>query len=374
LGFRTSKGSSIVTDFALSDWGWRSAPNPLSSTYPISVIEARVIVQQRDLWMTISSAGELLADRRGRNRHQDRNHQNGDDAPAVIPVVGDFVLLSPRRNEGRATIHQVLERRTVLQRKAAGKEVRPQVIAANIDTVLIAVPLDLNVNLRLVERQLVTVWESGATPVIVATKADVPGAAPERLVDAALGAEVVVVSASEKQGLERLNPWLRPTDTLAIIGPSGAGKSTLTNALLGLDHMSTQQTRDADGKGRHTTTHRELVKLPGGAMLIDTPGMRELGLWNGGSDDSSGVAEVFDDVSDLMTRCRFHNCEHETEPGCAVRAAVEDGSLDVERLHSFHKLSRELAFVDRQHDKRLQSEERKKWAKKTQAYKQYKKP
>jgi ribosome biogenesis GTPase / thiamine phosphate phosphatase len=355
--------------FALSDWGWRAPVEIPSQTADLptstDLIAARITVQQRDRWMTVSSAGELMADLRGRARMED----------GQLPVVGDFVLLSPRPDEGRATIHHTLERRTMLQRKVAGREVRPQVIAANIDTVLIAVPLDLHVDLRLVERQLVTVWESGATPVVVATKADVSDANPDRLVSASLGAEVVIVSAQHNDGLSSLNPWLRPTDTLAIIGPSGAGKSTLTNALLGKDQMPTQQTRGVDGKGRHTTTHRELVMLPGGAMLIDTPGMRELGLWDGGQSKTSdeSVSEVFDDIATLISRCRFHNCEHGSEPGCAVREALDDGTLGVDRLDSYRKLSRELAFVERQHDKRLQSEERKKWAKKTQAYKQHKK-
>jgi ribosome biogenesis GTPase / thiamine phosphate phosphatase len=368
----TEPSEPLAQTFDLSDWGWRvptESSATESSATESSATESsapessaphslgRVIVQQRDLWLTISHDGELLADLRGRLRTG-----RSEDMPAV----GDYVRLATRPAEGRATIHEVLPRRTCLQRKVAGNETRAQVIAANVDTVLIAVPLDHPVNERLVERQLVVVWESGAVPVIVGTKADADSNRATHLHQLAFGADVVTVSALVGEGLEALDPWLRHGETLAVIGPSGAGKSTLTNALLGANRMLTQDTRDADGKGRHTTTHRELVKLPGGAMLIDTPGMRELALWDADSDD--GVAAVFDDIAALAAQCRFTDCQHQAEPDCAIRQALSDGSLDPNRLQSFRKLQRELAYVERQHDKRLESEERKKWAARSKAH------
>lgn len=316
------------------------------------LVPARVIVQQRERWLTVGPAGELQADIRGRLRRRGASSLD-------LPAVGDWVLISPRAGEGRATIQGVLPRRSALVRKVAGGVTEGQVVAANVDVVLVTVPLDTEINVRRVERQLTSVWESGATPVIVATKADRSITADlTDLQVAAPGVEIVVMSALTGDNLEGLQPWLIAGTTLALLGPSGAGKSTLTNALLGEDRMATGGVREGDAKGRHTTSHRELVVLPGGAMLIDTPGLRELALW----DADEGLADAFSDIEELAASCRFNDCAHLREPSCAVRQAIADGTLDAARLESWRKLGEELAHLARKQDARLAAEERRSFA------------
>ena len=341
----------------LESLGWTAeldaalAASPFPPTDP-PMAAARVVVQQRGRWLTSGPAGDLSADIRGRLRK--RGVANID-----LPAVGDWVLLTPRPFESRATIVAVLPRRSALVRKVAGQVTEAQVVAANVDVVLVTVPLDSDINVRRVERQLASVWESGATPVIVATKADRQGARDiTELRAAALGVEVLVLSAITGDGVDLLQPLLGPGTTLALLGPSGAGKSTLTNALLGEDRMATGGVRMGDAKGRHTTSHRELVILPGGAMLIDTPGLRELALW----DADEGLAATFTDVENIASRCRFANCSHGNEPGCAIRSAVADGALDPVRLDAWRKLESELAHLARKQDARLAAEEKRKWA------------
>jgi ribosome biogenesis GTPase / thiamine phosphate phosphatase len=320
-------------------------------TLPPDLVVARVVVQQRERWLTAGPAGELNADLRGKFRRE--------AALFDVPGVGDFVLMSARPDEGRATIQAVVPRRTVLARKVAGRTTEGQVIAANIDTVFVTVPLITAINPRLIERQLAAVWESGATPVVLGTKADrAPDVDITELHAAAVGADVVLISARTGEGLDQLAPWLAPQKTLALLGPSGAGKSTLTNALLDEHRMVTQDIREGDGKGRHTTSHRELVMLPSGAMLIDTPGLRELAMWN---DTDEGLGTVFDDMIEIAEECHFTDCSHGNEPGCAVRLALESGTLDHERFDSWQKLQKEMAFVARQQDVRLAAEEKRKW-------------
>jgi ribosome biogenesis GTPase / thiamine phosphate phosphatase len=350
-----------VTDSALplslASLGWSAALDEAlaaysqSPDYDPSLVAARVTVQQRERWLTAGPAGELNADLRGRFR---RNAKLID-----LPGVGDFVLLAARPEESRATIHTVLPRRSVLVRKVAGRTTEGQVIAANIDFVFVTVPLDNEINPRRIERQLSSVWESGATPVVLATKADrVVEIDHSELSAAAAGADVVILSALTGQGLDDLKQWLTPAATLALLGPSGAGKSTLTNALLGEQRMLTQEVRAIDGKGRHTTTHRELVMLPSGAMLIDTPGLREMAMWEA----DEGLTAVFDDVVEVAETCHFSNCSHGSEPGCAIHLAIADGTLTQVRFDAWQNLQRELAFLARQQDARLAADEKKKWA------------
>ena len=249
-------------------------------------------------------------------------------------------------------------RASAFVRAAAGTAVVPQVVAANVDVALVvdAVPP----NVRRLERYLALAWESGAEPVVVLTKRDLADALPGGL-DAALadvaavapGVRVLATSAVTGEGLDALGGLLAPGRTAVLLGVSGTGKSTLVNRLVGAARMRTGDVRD-DGKGRHTTTHRELVRLPGGALLVDTPGMRELRLW----DADDGLARAFDDVTSLAAACRFVDCAHDAEPGCAVRAAVDAGTLPAERLASWRALARELAWQARRADARAQSEER----------------
>jgi ribosome biogenesis GTPase / thiamine phosphate phosphatase len=261
------------------------------------------------------------------------------------PAVGDWVTLDG------GFITEVLARRTAFSRRATGMETREQVLAANVDVAfVVAAAIDLNV--RRIERYLTLAWQSGATPVVVITKAD--------LVDAvdgpSLPARVILTSSITGEGIEEVRGELHPRKTGVLLGPSGVGKSTLINQLMGADVMRTREIHRS-GEGRHTTSHRQLVQLPGGGMIIDTPGLREAQLWEG----EDALSGVFEDVEALALRCRFADCSHETEPGCAIKAAIEAGSLDVERFRSYRKLQRELRAVAAKSDARLRAEDRKKW-------------
>ena len=282
---------------------------------------------------------------------------------AALPAVGDFVVLSgPPAGDGWTLLERVLPRRSQLLRRAVGGGTVAQMIAANIDTVFIVCALGQDFNERRIERYLASVWSGGALPVVVLTKADLhPETASfvARARVAAPGVPVVAVSAATGSGLDEVRGWGGPGKTVACIGSSGVGKSTLINALIGGDRLATQAVRSGDEKGRHTTTARELIMLPGGGMLIDTPGMRELEPW----DAEGGVQEVFTDLSDLEARCRFSNCAHADEPGCAVTAAIADQTLTPERLASWSKLRREQAWQERRRDASAAAAERQKWKK-----------
>ena len=265
-----------------------------------------------------------------------------------LPAVGDWVTVA---THGDGEVHQIIglePRRSAFRRKAAGDTTDVQIVAANVDVAIIASALPGDVNLRRRERYLTLAWESGATPVVVLTKADLvddPTPYVASMQSIAPGVDVFAVSTLTGLGLEELAARLSPGITAVLLGSSGVGKSTLVNILLGRDKQRTSPVRD-DGAGRHTTTHRELIELPSGASLIDTPGMRELQLWS--SDD--GLESAFDDVSVLARDCRFRDCQHDSEPGCAVLAAVERGALAEDRLASWHELRRELAYLDRRQD------------------------
>ena len=298
---------------------------------------ARVVCQHRDAYDVWAEAGEMRAEVSGRFRH---DHAIRADWPAV----GDWVAVAPRPAEQAATIHAVLPRRSRFSRKAAGEETAEQVVAVNVDVAFLVSGLDGDFNVRRLERYLTLAWESGARPVIVLNKADVcPDAATSvaDVEDVAFGTPIIVTSAATADGLEELRAKIGPGLTGVFMGSSGVGKSSLVNALLGKTRQSVQAVREDDSRGRHTTTSRELILLPGGGMVIDTPGMRELQLWV----DEDGVDRAFADVSALAAQCRFADCTHQTETGCAVRAAVESGSLKPERLNSYRKLQREARYV-----------------------------
>lgn len=282
---------------------------------------------------------------------------------ADLPVVGDWVAARLRPGEARADIHAVLPRRTHLSRRAAGPTDEEQVLAANLDTVLLLTALDQNYNLRRIERFLTVAREGGVRPVVVLNKADLhpdPAAAVAKTVTIAGDIPVVSLSAAQGSGLEQLDPWLQPAATLALLGSSGVGKSTLINRLLGTARQATSPLSDAMGRGRHTTTHRELFVTPGGALVIDTPGLRELQFWD---PPAAAVAETFADITALVAACRFHDCRHGSEPGCAVQAALNDGSLDAARWASYLKLRREQAYAATREDPRLARAHRDAWKK-----------
>jgi ribosome biogenesis GTPase len=313
---------------------------------------ARVTVQQRGLFTLAALDGELHGRIAGRLAH--------DAAPGELPVAGDWVAIAARPAEGAATIHAVLPRRTAFVRRAADTTQGAQVVAANVDIALLVAALSGDFNLRRLERYLAAARESGAQPVVLLTKADLVDDVESALAAArsvAGDAPALAVSAQTGEGMEALTAWLAPGLTCALLGSSGAGKSTLVNALAGRELMATGAVREDDARGRHTTTYRELVRLPCGALALDTPGMRELGLL----DAEGGVALTFEDIEALATRCRFRDCRHGDEPGCAVRAALETGELDPGRWRGFDKLRREIAHFERREDPLAREAERRRW-------------
>jgi ribosome biogenesis GTPase len=317
------------------------------------LVPGRVVVGHARLLRVRTEDGETLAAVAGSLRHRARG-------PEDRPAVGDWVALRPREGGHRAVVQAVLPRRTAFVRRAAGDRAVAQVLAANVDTVFLMTGLDGDFSLRRVERALVLAWESGADPVVLLNKADVCDDVPARraAVEAvAPGVPVRVIAAKPGEGLDSLALWLVPGRTVALLGSSGVGKSTLVNRLLGREKQKTREVLEAGQRGRHTTTHRELILLPGGALLLDTPGLRELQLWS----DEASLQATFGDVHELSSACRFTDCRHGTEPGCAVRAAVEEGRLDAARLDSFLKLQAELRALEIREDPLKRREERSRW-------------
>lgn len=327
-------------------------------------IPGRIIVQQREAHLVATDGGNLSAKLSGRLRHEARE--------AGHPAAGDWVALSAKAGEGRAAIHAVLPRRTAFVRRAADSVQTLQVIAANVDVVFVVTSMNADLNPRRLERFLAAAWQSGARPVVVLTKADLceqPESQAAEIATLAAGCPVLVVAAREGRGLGSLKEHILPGETCVLIGSSGVGKSTLVNVLLGEERMATQDIRATDARGRHTTSHRQLVLLPGGGLILDTPGIREVGL----IEADEGLSTVFDDIERLAESCRFRNCGHGNEPGCAVHAALDTGLLDAGRWAHFQKLSQELAALALAKDRMVHEVERRRQAMQQKTYRSNKK-
>jgi len=315
------------------------------------LVPARVCRVDRDRFRVISGEGEFVAVAASRV-------SDGADGERY-PTVGDWCAVRPPESGGPGRIDLVLPRRTIFTRRAAGRATREQAVAANVDVAFLVTGLDDDYSLRRIERLLALAWESGARPVVVLNKADACDCVDERVAEVAGAsprADVIATSALDGGGFDRLREFIRPGATVVFLGSSGVGKSTIINRLLGRDRMKTGPVREDDSHGRHTTTARELVVMPGGAVLIDSPGVREVGMWVG----EDALDATFSEIAALAGECRFSDCTHDHEPGCAVRAAVERGEIDLGRLENFHRLRHEAAGAARRSEEHLKREFEKK--------------
>jgi ribosome biogenesis GTPase len=328
-----------LPELDLAALGWTPE---LAENLPPGLVPGRVVAAHRAAFDVQTADGAVRTRLPGRLVHEH-----------VDVAVGDWIGL------GEGLIRDVLPRRSAIVRQAAGRTSDAQTLAANVDIAFVVTSLGPDLEPRRIERYLVTIWESGAVPEVVLTKADRledPWAQVPAVEAVALGVPVHVVSAVTGLGCDQLRARLQPGVTAVLLGSSGVGKSTLVNRFVGSERMAVKETRADDDEGRHTTAHRELIELPGGGMVIDTPGIRELQLWDGG-----GIDEAFADVEALAAGCRFNDCSHATEPGCAVNAALASGELATDRYGSWLKLQRELRAIAIRSDARLRREEKRKW-------------
>ncbi len=346
---RTESGCAEPHPCTLNQLGWTDEHAKTFAQYTGPYLPGRVSCRQKTVWDVLVDGGSVTTGISGALKKLGR-----------FPAVGDFVVLLHQPEAGTDTIVGILPRKSVFTRGTSGREGADQVIAANIDTIFIVTAAGQDMNARRIERYLAIAHASGAKPVIVVNKSDLagdPGLLIAELAPVASGVPVIPVSAVTGSGMESLSLFLTPGRTIALIGSSGTGKSTIINRLLGRHEQETSHTRDADGKGRHTTSVRQLFVLPGGALMIDNPGLREVGTGTA----SAGMDETFPDILGLSAGCRFPDCRHMQEPGCAVLAAVKGGTLSSSRLENYHRLVRELAFGQDKAEIGLARSERKRW-------------
>ncbi len=335
----------------IKEYGWNEffeiqwKKNSITGMFP-----GRVIADYGQIVRVVTEEGELSVQRPVNKQEE-----------AMLLTVGDWVALEYSQDARTHLIRFVLTRRTKFSRAGAGRELKEQIVAANVDTVFLIQSLNRDFNMRRLERYMITAWESGATPVVVLTKADCCDDVEEKLAvvyAAAPGVEVHAISCITGEGVEAVRSYLRPGKTVALLGSSGVGKSTLLNYLAGKELLKTGEIREDDDRGRHTTTHRELVLLPEGGLVLDTPGMRSLSLWEA----DTGMEMLFGDIEEMVKQCRFHDCKHKNEPGCAIRAALNKGALDRKRWESWLKLQKELVNFEHRREMKQKIKE-KQWSK-----------
>jgi ribosome biogenesis GTPase len=340
----------------LETLGWTAALAEAQLEHDLSGrMPARVVAEDRGSYQVLGPAGEQRASVTGRFRFETSD-------PADYPAVGDWVAVEAGKtggNSGDTIIHAVLPRHSALIRQAAGRRTEAQVVGANLDVVFVVASLNGDLNLRRLERYVAVAWESGAEPVVLLSKADLSDDVEATLAGVsavAAGASVLIVSSFDGRGVDAVRARIGPGRTAAFVGSSGVGKSTLLNKLAGEERASVSEIREGDARGRHTTTRRQIHLLPEGGLVLDTPGMRELALWDG-----DGLEQSFAEIDELAAACRFADCAHDAEPGCAVGAAIKAGTLAVGRLESWRKLQREARHHERQVNVLARNEERRKW-------------
>jgi ribosome biogenesis GTPase len=337
----------------LTSFGWSDTVSGAFAVHAAAGLEpGRVVAEDRGSYVVQTDGGERRASVTGRYRFE-----AGDD-PAAYPAVGDWVAVEAR--EDGASVHAILPRSTSVLRHAPGVRSVAQVVAANVDIVFVVASLNHDLNLRRLERYLAFAWESGAEPVVVLSKADLTDDLDAILAEVAVvavGVAVITVSAIDGRGIDELRARIRPGTTVAFVGSSGVGKSTLVNTLAGDELAAVQAIREDDARGRHTTSRRQLHRMPDGGLILDTPGMRELGLW----DADGGLERSFADIDALASTCRFSDCGHAGEPGCSVAGAIADGDLDASRFEGWQKLEKEARHLERRVDRFAREAERRRW-------------
>ena len=342
---------------SLENYGWNSElQSAFDEVNSGDLVPARVAIHNKNNYLIYTESGEMSAEVSGKMLYEIEDGISEEG----LPVVGDWVAVRAFPEENKAVIQKLLPRRSKFSRKEAGEKTKEQIVAANVDTVFLMTSLNQDFNIRRLERYIVLAKQSKADAVIILSKADLCENVDDIIAEVQTVSKDIpihVVSSLTGAGLDELREYFEGNKTITIMGSSGVGKSTFTNALLGYDKMKVKDTTDYKDKGLHTTTHRELVLLPEGGLIIDTPGMREIQLW----ESNDGIESAFDEIEALMENCKFSDCSHSNEPGCAVLEALETGELDRDRYNSFLKLKRESQYFERRHNKKLQIDERKKW-------------
>ncbi|WFA06405.1 ribosome small subunit-dependent GTPase A [Bacillus sp. HSf4] len=329
------------------------------------LVLGRVAREHKRIYRVWTEEGEWLAEISGKMRFEAESRED-------YPAVGDWVYMRPRDDEKKGMIVDIVPRFSKFSRKSGGDTTEEQIAAVNVNTIFLVNALNRDFNIRRMERYLLLAWESGANPVIILSKADIASGIEEKIRQAesvAIGVPIHAVSAYEGKGMEELKAYVKEGETVALLGSSGVGKSTMINFFLGEDRQNVQDVREGDDRGRHTTTDREMFLLPDGGLLIDTPGMRALELW----ESEEGFRQGFSDIEQLAENCKYADCRHDEEPDCAVKTAISEGRLDAGRFQSYLKLKKELEYLARKADKRMMQQEKKRWKQISKSMKKHKK-